>query len=185
MDENKKQNHEPEGRYDPYDEYVRQKVSQDQQEAYQDSYRRYTNPQMGPEDDRGRHYRPRKRRKPTNLEMIGFFLSLASLICCCCSNIYITLGAAIMGLAVSICSRFFSNEERRFHPIAIASIIICCVTVALVIFMVFFYLVIYPQLLEDPTYRQMLEQMEKLLQDQMGGSGTVVPSTEAIYGDPI
>lgn len=157
-------NHENE-HYDPYEEYVRNKISQEQKEEYGDSYRRYTNPDMGPEDDRGRSYRPR-RRPASNLEKIGFVLSIASLICCCCSNIYVTLGASIMALAVSICSRFFGNEEHRFHPIAIAAIVISCISIAIVVFMLFFYLVLYPQLLEDPAYRQMLEQMKQILNGQ-------------------
>lgn len=163
-DENKKYTDENES-YDPYDEYVKDKVHEEEKESYGDSYARYTDPQMGPEDDRGRSYRP-KRRRATALEKIGFALSIASLICCCCSNIYVTLGASIMALAVSICSRFFANEEHRFHPIAIAGIVISSISIVIVAFMLFFYLVLYPQLLQDPTYRDMLEQMQQILNGQ-------------------
>ena len=168
MDENKKyQNPEDDDNdsYDPYEEYVKDKIHEEQKEEYGDSYARYTDPQMGPEDDKGRSYRPRRRRA-TNLEKIGFALSIAALICCCCSNIYVTLGASIMALAVSICSRFFANEEHRFHPIAIAAIIISSISIVIVVFILFFYLVLYPQLLQDPTYREMLQQMQDILNNQ-------------------
>ena len=47
--------------YDPYEEYVKDKVHEEQKEEYGDSYARYTDPQMGPEDDRGRSYKPHRR----------------------------------------------------------------------------------------------------------------------------
>ena len=61
MDENKNyKDPEREGNdndtYDPYEEYVKDKVHEEQKEEYGDSYARYTDPQMGPEDDRGRDY---------------------------------------------------------------------------------------------------------------------------------
>lgn len=82
-------------------------------EEYGDSYARYTDPQMGPEDDRGRSYKPHHRRA-TNLEKIGFAMSIAALICCCCANIYLTLGVSIMSLAVLICSRFLQMRIITF-----------------------------------------------------------------------
>ena len=80
MDENKKyhnpdddgiNNESDNDTYDPYEEYVKDKVHEEQKEEYGDSYARYTDPQMGPEDDRGRSYKPHHRRA-TNLEKIGF-----------------------------------------------------------------------------------------------------------------
>ncbi len=168
MDENKNyKDHEGDNNdsYDPYEEYVNDKIHEEQKEEYGDSYARYTDPQMGPEDNKGRSYRPRRRRA-TSLEKIGFALSIAALICCCCSNIYMTLGASIMALAVSICSRFFANDEHRFHPIAIAAIIISGISIVIVVFLLFFYLVLYPQLLQDPTYRDILQQLQDILNNQ-------------------
>ena len=78
MDENKKyhnpdddgiNNESDSDTYDPYEEYVKDKVHEEQKEEYGDSYARYTDPQMGPEDDRGRSYKPHHRRA-TNLEKI-------------------------------------------------------------------------------------------------------------------
>ena len=98
------------------EEYVKDKVHEEQtKEEYGDSYARYTDPQMGPEDDRGRSYKPHHRRA-TNLEKIGFAMNIAALICCCCANIYLTLGVSIMSLAVLICSLFFANEDHHFLP---------------------------------------------------------------------
>lgn len=77
-----------------------------------------------------------------------------------------TLGASIMALAVSICSRFFANDEHRFHPIAIAAIIISGISIVIVVFLLFFYLVLYPQLLQDPTYRDLLQQLQDILNNQ-------------------
>ena len=181
MDENKKY-HNPDDNdinnesdndtYDPYEEYVKDKVHEEQKEEYGDSYARYTDPQMGPEDDRGRSYKPHHRRA-TNLEKIGFAMSIAALICCCCANIYVTLGVSIMSLAVLICSRFFANEDHHFHPIAITGIIISSISIVIVAFILFFYLVLYPQLLEDPTYRDMLKQMQDLLNDK---ANSLLPS---------
>ena len=148
--------------YDPYEEYVKDKVHEEQKEEYGDSYALYTDPQMGPEDDRGRSNKPHHRRA-TNLEKIGFAMSIAALICCCCANIYLTLGVSIISLAVLICSRFFANEDHHFHPIAITGIIISSISFVIVAFILFFYLVLYPQLLEDPAYRDMLKQMQDLL----------------------
>lgn len=168
--------------YDPYEEYVKDKVHEEQKEEYGDSYARYTDPQMGPEDDRGRSYKPHHRRA-TNLEKIGFAMSIAALICCCCANIYLTLGVSIMSLAVLICSRFFANEDHHFHPIAITGIIISSISIVIVAFILFFYLVLYPQLLEDPAYRDMLKQMQDLLNNKANSllpseSGAVeVPNT--------
>ena len=60
MDENKKyhnpdddgiNNESDNDTYDPYEEYVKDKVHEEQNEEYGDSYARYTDPQMGPEDD--------------------------------------------------------------------------------------------------------------------------------------
>ena len=60
MDENKKyhnpdddgiNNESDNDTYDPYEEYVKDKVHEEQKEEYGDSYARYTDPQMGPEDD--------------------------------------------------------------------------------------------------------------------------------------
>ena len=138
MDENKNyKDTEREGNdndtYDPYEEYVKDKVHEEQKEEYGDSYARYTDPQMGPEDDRGRSYKPHHRRA-TNLEKIGFAMSIAALICCCCANIYLTLGVSIMSLAVLICSRFFANEDHHFHPIAITGIIISSISIVIVAF---------------------------------------------------
>ena len=112
MDENKKyhnpdddgiNNESDNDTYDPYEEYVKDKVHEEQKEEYGDSYARYTDPQMGPEDDRGRSYKPHHRRA-TNLEKIGFAMSIAALICCCCANIYLTLGVSI----ISCCFNLFS-----------------------------------------------------------------------------
>ena len=177
MDENKNyKDPEREGddndTYDPYEEYVKDKVHEEQKEEYGDSYARYTDPQMGPEDDRGRSYKPHHRRA-TNLEKIGFAMSIAALICCCCANIYLTLGVSIMSLAVLICSRFFANEDHHFHPIAISSVIVA--------FILFFYLVLYPQLLEDPTYRDMLKQMQDLLNDK---ANSMLPSESGAVAVP-
>ena len=100
MDENKKyhnpdddgiNNESDNDTYDPYVEYVKDKVHEEQKEEYGDSYALYTDPQMGPEDDRGRSYKPHHRRA-TNLEKIGFAMSIAALICCCCANIYFCVG---------------------------------------------------------------------------------------------
>ena len=105
------------------------------------------------------------------------------MICCCCANIYLTLGVSIMSLAVLICSRFFANEDHHFHPIAITGIIISSISIVIVAFILFFYLVLYPQLLEDPTYRDMLKQMQDLLNNKANSllpseSGAVeVPNT--------
>lgn len=110
-------------------------------------------------------------------------MSIAALICCCCANIYLTLGVSIMSLAVLICSRFFANEDHHFHPIAITGIIISCISIVIVAFILFFYLVLYPQLLEDPAYRDMLKQMQDLLNNKANSllpseSGAVeVPNT--------
>ena len=88
-----------------------------------------------------------------------------------------------MSLAVLICSRFFANEDHHFHPIAITGIIISSISIVIVAFILFFYLVLYPQLLEDPTYRDMLKQMQDLLNDKANSllpseSGAVeVPNT--------
>ena len=58
MDENKKyhnpdddgiNNESDNDTYDPYEEYVKDKVHEEQKEEYGDSYARYTDPQMGPE----------------------------------------------------------------------------------------------------------------------------------------
>lgn len=185
MDENKNyKDPEREGNdndtYDPYEEYVKDKVHEEQKEEYGDSYARYTDPQMGPEDDRGRSYKPHHRRA-TNLEKIGFAMSIAALICCCCANIYLTLGVSIMSLAVLICSRFFANEDHHFHPIAITGIIISSISIVIVAFILFFYLVLYPQLLEDPTYRDMLKQMQDLLNDK---ANSMLPSESGAVAVP-
>ena len=74
-------------------------------------------------------------------------MSIAALICCCCANIYLTLGVSIMSLAVLICSRFFANEDHHFHPIAITGIIISSISIVIVAFIIFFYLVLYPHCL--------------------------------------
>ena len=58
MDENKKYHNPDDGinnesdndTYDPYEEYVKDKVHEEQKEEYGDSYARYTDPQMGPEE---------------------------------------------------------------------------------------------------------------------------------------
>ena len=181
MDENKNyKDPEREGNdndtYDPYEEYVKDKVHEEQKEEYGDSYARYTDPQMGPEDD----YKPHHRRA-TNLEKIGFAMSIAALICCCCANIYLTLGVSIMSLAVLICSRFFANEDHHFHPIAITGIIISSISIVIVAFILFFYLVLYPQLLEDPTYRDMLKQMQDLLNDK---ANSMLPSESGAVAVP-
>ena len=56
MDENKKyhnpdddgiNNESDNDTYDPYEEYVKDKVHEEQKEEYGDSYARYTDPQMG------------------------------------------------------------------------------------------------------------------------------------------
>ena len=169
MDENKKyhnpdddgiNNESDNDTYDPYEEYVKDQVHEEPKEEYGDSYARYTDPQMGPEDDRGHSYKPHHRRA-TNLEKIGFAMSIA----------------------VLICSRFFANEDHHFHPIAITGIIISSISIVIVAFILFFYLVLYPQLLEDPAYRDMLKQMQDLLNNKANSllpseSGAVeVPNT--------
>ena len=146
--------------YDPYQEYVNQKKKESMQgEAGLPPERLPDANSQHP--SRLPSYRSEK-RKPTRLETAGFVLSLASMFCCCCSSIYISLGAAIMSIAVCICSRFFYNEEGRFHPTVIAGMIISTVSIVLILFLVFFYLKIYPQLLDDPQFRQIMDQMQSI-----------------------
>lgn len=147
---------EPE--YNPYEEYVNSKITDESDEIL---IREYSDDV--PEDDRGRSYRKRNKSRATTLEKAGFALSIASLVCCCCANIYITLAVSIMALTISICSRFFSNEDHHFHSLAIAAIIISSISIAIVAFVLFFYLTIYPELINDPAYREMIEQMTRIL----------------------
>ena len=86
-----------------------------------------------------------------------------------------------MSLAVLICSRFFANEDHHFHPIAITGIIISSISIVIVAFILFFYLVLYPQLLEDPTYRDMLKQMQDLLNDK---ANSMLPSESGAVAVP-
>lgn len=156
--------------YDPYQEYVKQKTQESMQGEPGLDPSRYPSsdiPKTKQSVSRAIDYRSTK-RKPTNLEVAGFVLSLASMLCCCCSNIYVSLGAAIMSIAVCICSRFFYNETGRFHPIVLIGLILSVLSIILVLFLVYFYLQIYPQLLEDPQFRQLLEQMQALSSGSAG-----------------
>ena len=51
----------------------------------------------------------------------------------------------------------------------------------IVAFILFFYLVLYPQLLEDPAYRDMLKQMQDLLNNK---ANSLLPSESGAVAVP-
>ena len=142
------------GPYNPYEEYLKQRIADAEHE---NEY----------------NFKPRTLTEkvpvsvPSRLVTLSFWLSIMSLILVLLSNIYFGLAAAIIALAAAITSRFVGNEEHRFHPRALAALIISLIAIAIVAFLFIFILYIYPELLKDPSYQEMLRDITEQLQQQM------------------
>ena len=117
-------------------------------------------------DDRGHHIPP-PWRVPNNFATLSFFISLASIVLCCCS-IYIPIAGSIMAITLAICSRYFNNPEQRLHPLAISSIIISTVILILVIGSLLINYVLVPYLRETyPEFNDLYNQYYKMIYDRL------------------
>ena len=140
--------------YNPYQEYLKQRIHDS---ANENEY----------------NFKPRTLSEkpvlipPTRLVSFAFWASIFALIAFAFSNIYVALIAALLGLAASITSRFLGNEEGRFHRRALIALVISLIVIALIAFMFIFILYIYPELLKDPSYQEMLREITEQLQQQM------------------
>ena len=144
---------DPDEPYNPYKEYLRERIidSADENE-YNFKSRTLTEKVEVP--------------KASRLVNIALVLSIVSLLGAFYLSPYYALVAAILALAASLITRFIGNEEGRFHPRAKAALIISLIAIAIIAFLFIFILYIYPELLKDPSYREMLQQFTEELEQK-------------------
>lgn len=147
---------ESEKKYDPYEEYVKDKVSESNNSS--------KSPFSDPDPDQTPESDLDKVSTASPLTKIGFVLSIASLFCCCCASWQITLAGSIMALIISICSIVIADKPRHISALSIAGIVISSISIILVLLLIYFYIGVYPELMNDPSFKNIYEQIYEQLE---------------------
>ena len=156
----------PAGPYDPYAEYLKQRINES---ADVNEY----------------NFKPQTLDKPkvvfqqSKLVNFAFFLSIFSLACLFLSNIYLALLGAILALTASLITRFVGNTDHRFQRRAFIAMVISIIVIAFTAFIIIFQLYIYPELLKDPSFREMIRELQGEMPDYFP------PETQAVLPDEI